>query len=55
MLEVVPSLNTANVYFLFNGINERIINTDDEKLILNIYDFHVEERLYLQLQGFKIT
>jgi len=51
-LNIVKSLNEANLYFLFNNITERKICTEkDGRTIVNSYDFNFEEKRYMKSFG----
>jgi len=51
-LNIVKSLNEANLYFLFNNITERKICTEnDGRTIINAYDFNHDEKRYMKSFG----
>ena len=53
-INVVPSFYRENTYFIFNGVNEKMFETDSEKKILKIYSFDNAEKIELIKLGFKI-
>ncbi len=51
-LNVVKSLNEANLYFLFNSLTERKICTENDGVtIINTSDFSFEDKRYLKSFG----
>ena len=54
-LHVVASLHEENLYFVFNGITERKIKTDNELFVLNAYNFSQSELSSIRKYGFKIN
>ncbi len=51
-LNVVKSLNEANLYFLFNNLTERKICTENDGVtIINTSDFSFEDKRYLKSFG----
>jgi hypothetical protein len=51
---VVASECEENLYFVFNGINERKLHTDFDKFVLNGYHFNQAEKEQIRKLGFKI-
>jgi len=53
-LNIVISLNEANLYFLFNNLTERKICTENDGLtIINTSYFNYEEKRYMKSFGLK--
>lgn len=53
-LNIVKSLNEANLYFLFNNLTERKIHTENDGItIINNYDFNANEKIFIQSFGLK--
>lgn len=52
-LHVVASRIEENLYFVFNGVTERKLITDNELFVLNAYNFSYYELKYIQKCGFK--
>jgi hypothetical protein len=50
---IIPSLNTENLYFLFGSILEKSVKTDPYKLVINSFDFNEKEKTFLRSYGFK--
>lgn len=52
-LNIVPSLNESNLYFLFSNIMERKIVTETNgRTITNSYDFNFEDKTFMSSFGF---
>lgn len=51
---ITSSLCEANLYFLFNDIQEKKIITDENKNIINYQDFSDKEKKYLKGWCFKL-
>lgn len=51
---IVPSLVRECEYFIFNGINERVMYTDYENRVKNGECFNMDEKKEIIRNGFKI-
>jgi hypothetical protein len=53
-VQVVASLHKENTYFIFNGVNEKMFETDCYKKIKKDYHFDTVEKYELIKLGFRL-
>lgn len=51
---IVPSLACENKFYVFNGINERVLYTNYKNEVKNWEIFNVKEKKEIRNKGFKI-